>query len=65
MKVALPKILSNIVVPRSFFPATLLKNSNEETIDILYSNQTLENVIQSRQHYILMVKSVLKILMSM
>ena len=65
IKVVLPKTISNIVVPRSFFPATLLKNSNEDTIDILYSNQNLENVIQSRQYYIQMVKSVLKILMSM
>ena len=40
VKVALPKTLSNIVVPRNFFPPTLLKASEEE-IDILYSNQNL------------------------
>lgn len=40
LSVILPKTLTNAIVPRNFFPPTLLKN-NDENVDILYSNQTL------------------------
>ena len=61
-KAILPKTLSNIVVPRTYFPATILKSLDQESIDILYSNQNLENAVQSCKHYTVLIKTILRVL---
>lgn len=60
----LPKTLTNMMIPRNFFPPTLLKSTTPE-VDILYSCQTVENVAQNRVHYITIVRTVIKTLLSM
>jgi hypothetical protein len=64
LNVILPKVLINITVPRLFFPATLIKN-NEENVNILYSIQTIENIAQNRSHYNLLLRTIMKTLLTM
>ena len=55
LKAILPKVLTNIIVGGDFFPKTLLKSNNkkieEEEIDVLYSNQILENTVRLCENY--------------
>lgn len=62
--VILPRVLINMMIPRNFFPPTLLRTT-DEAVDLLYSNQCYESIAQSKPHYVTLVRTIMKCLLSM
>jgi hypothetical protein len=65
LNVILPKVLFIVTMPCHFFPPALLQDSTRQNLHLLYSIQTLENIVKNNVHYSRLLKVIMKALLSM